>query len=113
MIEAIGVENIRKKSLRQTKLLLELVDARGFFVNSPRDDARRGGTVCFDFPAANAVTDELRNRRYLCDWRPRSGLRASPHFYTSDDEIHRFIEELDHVRRQLGPVASSNPIASV
>jgi selenocysteine lyase/cysteine desulfurase len=30
----------------------------------------------------------------LCDWRPRAGLRVSPHFYTTDAEIDRFFQGL-------------------
>jgi kynureninase len=94
-----GVENIRRKSLRQTKLLRELVDARGFTVNTPRDDAARGGTICFDFEGAEPVSRELSRRKFFHDYRPRCGLRVSPHLYTSDDELEHFMAELDLVRK--------------
>jgi kynureninase len=94
-----GVENIRKKSLRQTKLLRELVDARGFTVNTPRDDAARGGTICFDFEGAEPVSRELSRRKFFHDYRPRCGLRVSPHLYTTDDELEHFMAELDLVRK--------------
>ncbi len=99
-IARLGVDRIRKKSLRQTKLLRELVESRGFVVNTPRDDAERGGTICFDFPGADAVSRELSKRRYFHDYRPKCGLRASPHFYTTDEELHRFVDELDRVRKE-------------
>ena len=44
LIEEIGVERIRANSLRQTDLLIELADAAGFGVASPRArPARRHG----------------------------------------------------------------------
>jgi kynureninase len=98
-IARLGAERIRAKSLRQTKLLRELVDARGFAVNTPRSDDARGGTICFDFPGAQAVSRELVRRRFFHDYRPRCGLRVSPHFYTTDDEIRAFVEALDDVRK--------------
>jgi kynureninase len=98
-IAGLGVERIRAKSLRQTKLLRELVDARGFPVNTPRDDDARGGTICFDFPGAQAVSRELVRRRFFHDYRPRCGLRVSPHFYTTDDELRAFVDALDDVRK--------------
>ena len=52
LIEEIGVERIRENSLRQTELLIGLADAAGFDVRSPRDPARRGGTVTIDAPEA-------------------------------------------------------------
>ena len=74
--------------------------ARGFTVNTPREDAARGGTICFDFDGAEAVSRELCARRFFHDYRPRCGLRVSPHFYTTDDELDAFVRELDTVRRR-------------
>jgi kynureninase len=99
IVARLGVDRIRKKSLRQTKLLRELVDARGFTVNTPRDDAARGGTICFDFDGAEAVSRELSRRNFFHDYRPKCGLRVSPHFYTTDDELQHFMSALDEVRK--------------
>jgi len=99
ILARVGVERIRAKSLRQTKLLRDLVEARGFQVNTPRDDAQRGGTICFDFPGAQAVSQELVRRRFFHDYRPRCGLRVSPHYYTTDDELRTFVDALDEVRK--------------
>jgi kynureninase len=98
-VARLGVERIRAKSLRQTRLLRELVQARGFTVNTPQDDAARGGTVCFDFAGADVVSRELVRRRFFHDYRPRCGLRVSPHFYTTDDELRAFVDALDDVRK--------------
>jgi kynureninase len=99
MAARLGVERIRAKSIRQTRLLRELVEARGCTVNTPRDDAARGGTVCFDFPGAEAVSRELVRRRFFHDYRPKCGLRVSPHYYTTDDELRAFVDALDEVRK--------------
>jgi kynureninase len=98
-VARLGVERIRAKSLRQTRLLRDLVEARGFKVNTPRDDASRGGTICFDFEGAQGVSAELVKRRFFHDYRPRCGLRVSPHFYTTDEELVAFVDALDEVRR--------------
>ncbi len=62
ILERLGVEAVRAKSLRQTKLLRAQVEARGFTVNTPRADDARGGTICFDFPGAEAVSRERCRR---------------------------------------------------
>ena len=98
IVKRLGVESIRAKSLRQTTLLRSLVEKRGFTVNTPRDDAARGGTICFDFEGANVVSKALNEKRFFHDFRPRCGIRVSPHFYTTDEEMHRFLEELDRAR---------------
>jgi kynureninase len=98
VVERLGVESIRAKSLRQTALLRSLVEKRGFQVNTPRDDDARGGTICFDFPGAEAISKALNEKRFFHDYRPRCGIRVSPHFYTTDEEMVRFLEELDKLR---------------
>src|SRR6266516_4623333 len=55
LIEEIGIEPIRAKSLRQTQLLIELADAAGFEIGSPREPERRGGTVTVRTPEFEAV----------------------------------------------------------
>jgi kynureninase len=98
IIAQVGVANIRQKSLRQTARMLEMVDERGFRVNSPREPDLRGGTVVFDFEGSGAVAAELNRRRFFCDHRPGVGIRVSPHFYTKDEEIDLFFAEVDKLR---------------
>jgi kynureninase len=87
----VGIEKIREKSKRQTARLIELADQHGWRVNSPRDAERRGGTVSIDMPDSQAVSRELLARDILVDWRPRAGVRFSPHFYNTDDEVNAAI----------------------
>ena len=93
IIEA-GVANIRRKSMRQTELLIGLADEAGLRVNCPRDVAARGGTVTLDVPEGMAVSAELARREILVDYRPGSGIRIAPHFYSSDDEMELAIREI-------------------
>ena len=79
IIREAGVEKIREKSKRQTARLIELADQRGWKVNSPRDAERRGGTVSIDMPHAKHVCAELLKRDVLVDYRPKAGVRMSPH----------------------------------
>ena len=76
LIEEIGVERIRANSLRQTQLLIDLADAVGFEVWSPRAPERRGGTVTVRVPGFPAVHRELAERQILCDFRPGGGHQA-------------------------------------
>jgi kynureninase len=82
-----GVENIRRKSLRQTRLLMRLAENEGFVVRTPPDDAQRGGVVILDVPNGRDVTRELLRRDILVDYRPGAGIRLAPHFYTQDEEL--------------------------
>ncbi len=98
IIGEVGVENIRAKSLRQTTLLMALAEEAGFTIKNPRDDARRGGTVCLDFPGSKEASVELLRRGFQHDHRPACGIRVSPHFYNSDDEVRAFVAEARAVR---------------
>ncbi len=97
IIREIGVENIRRKSQRQTELLIGLAHSRAWGVNTPADPARRGGTVSVDCPQAAEVTRELLCRDILVDYRPGAGIRLAPHFYTSDQEIEFAMDQISEI----------------
>jgi kynureninase len=110
-VEEVGVAAIRENSLRQTELLLRLLDERGFEVLSPRDPQRRGGTVSVRVPEFEAVHRELAARQILCDFRPETGLRLGPHFFTTDEELVHAVDQIADIlesgahERHLGGVA--------
>ncbi|HXF97462.1 MAG TPA: aminotransferase class V-fold PLP-dependent enzyme [Gaiellaceae bacterium] len=94
LIEEVGVERIRERSLEQTQLLLGLADEQGFEVVSPRAPERRGGTVVLRVPEFAAVHAELEARGVLCDVRPDAGIRLGPHFYNTDEELRLAVEQI-------------------
>ncbi len=93
IVNDLGVEAIRRKSRRQVALLIELARERGFPARSPLNPDERGGMVILDVPHAAAVTRELVRREILVDYRPGAGIRFSPHFYSTDDEIRYALDE--------------------
>ncbi|HLN01312.1 MAG TPA: aminotransferase class V-fold PLP-dependent enzyme [Bryobacteraceae bacterium] len=99
IIGEIGVEKIRAKSIRQTTRLIELAEAAGFRVNSPKSAAERGGTAVIDVPDGAAVTKELLRRNFLVDFRPGAGIRVAPHFYSTDEELEMTIREIQAIVR--------------
>jgi kynureninase len=102
IIREAGVERIREKSKKMTARLIELADQRGWRVNAPRDPEQRGGTVAIDMPNAKEVCQELLRRDVLVDYRPRAGVRFSPHFYNTMEEIERAIGTVDEILSQMG-----------
>jgi kynureninase len=94
LIEEVGVARIREHSMHQTALLVELLDAAGFELTGPLDRDRRGGTVTVRTPDFAAVHGELAAREILCDFRPDSGLRLGPHYFTTDDELRFAVEQI-------------------
>jgi kynureninase len=121
VIEDVGVARIRERSLQLTQLLIDLLDDAGLEVGSPRDEARRGGTVLVVTPDHAAVHKELGERDIICDFRPDSGLetptatppapgrttsaalggrggvRLGPHFFNTEDELRHTVEQLQDI----------------
>jgi len=94
VIEEIGVDRIRERSLLLTTLLIELLESAGFEISSPREPARRGGTVLVRTPDDAAVHRELGERGIICDFRPGAGIRLGPHFYNTEDELRETVAQL-------------------
>jgi kynureninase len=97
IIAEIGVDRIRANSMRQTALLVKLVDAAGFELTSPREPEKRGGSVVFRVPDFQAVHAELAAREIICDTRPDAGIRFGPHFFTTDDELRFAVGQVTEI----------------
>jgi kynureninase len=98
IVNEIGVDRIRQKSVRQTDLLIALAEEAGFEVTSPKESERRGGTVTVAHENASSMAKELVRREFVIDYRPGAGVRISPHFYTTDEELKLVIEEMKKIR---------------
>ena len=98
IINEIGVEAIREKSVRQTSRLIELAEEAGFQITSPKAPARRGGTISVWHEQAAAITKELIRREFIVDYRPGAGVRISPHFYSTDEELELVVREMKIIR---------------
>jgi kynureninase len=97
VIAAVGVDNIRRKSIHQTGLLIELADKAGYEIMSPRDPEVRAGTVSVNCPHSYEVSRELIARNIVVDYRPQAGIRIAPHFYTTDDEVRFAIDTITEI----------------
>src|ERR1700731_848116 len=97
IINAVGIEAIRAKSLSMTTRLLDGAKARGWHVNTPGNPAERAGTVSIDCPHAYEVSRELLARDIIVDYRPKAGVRVSPHFYNREDECDFTLAQMDEI----------------
>ncbi len=91
IIGQVGIERIRARSLQLTRRLIEGARQRGWRVHTPESDRERGGTVTLDVPRGPEILQELLRRDILVDYRPQAGIRASPHFYNTEDEVDRLL----------------------
>jgi kynureninase len=94
IIHAVGVDRIREASQAMTARLLALVDQYGFTSAASRDPERLAGTVAISVPDALLVSRTLKARDFVVDYRPPVGVRISPHFYNTMDEVDRVMAEI-------------------
>jgi kynureninase len=80
-----------------TTRLLEGAKSRGWRVNTPENSAERAGTVSIDCPHAYEVCRELLAREILVDYRPKAGVRFSPHFYNRERECDFALEQVEEI----------------
>jgi kynureninase len=97
VVKTVGVEAIRRKSVRQVQLLVDLAREQGFGIGCPEKAEERGGMVIVSVPSGEAVTRELLRREIIVDFRPGAGVRISPHFYTTDEELRHVIGEMRRI----------------
>ena len=94
IISEIGVDRIRARQGELTDHVIARSDEAGLDVRTPRDRAGRGGVVNVRVGEdAGAICHELLARGVCTDFRG-DGLRISPHFFNTDDDVDRCFEEL-------------------
>jgi kynureninase len=96
-----GIESIRAKSLKMTSYLMYLVDELlsqspyDFSIGTPREDARRGGHVAIEHEEGLRITEALRSRGVIPDFRPPNIVRIAPTpLYNTYHEIWRVVQHL-------------------
>ncbi|HVS80143.1 MAG TPA: aminotransferase class V-fold PLP-dependent enzyme [Pyrinomonadaceae bacterium] len=87
IIEEVGVKTIQAESQRRTEWMIEFALEQGWKVNSPRDVNQRGGSVMIAVDDGPATINRLGERKVFVDCRPGVGLRISPHFFNTDEEL--------------------------
>jgi kynureninase len=97
ILNKVGIAAIREKSIRMTTRLIEGAKSRGWRVNTPDKPEERAGTVSVDCPHAYEVCRELISREILVDFRPKAGVRISPHFYNTENECDFALAQMEEI----------------
>jgi kynureninase len=98
--EEAGIDAIRAKSLALTSFLRAVAEERltrhGMVCVTPREDARRGGHIALRHRAAAAVSQALRQRAIVVDFRPPDLIRLAPApLVNTFGECLRAVEAID------------------
>ena len=97
IIEEVGVPTIQAESQRRIEWMIDFALERGWKVNSPRDVNERSGSVMIYVNDGPAMVSRLAEKKVFVDCRPGVGLRISPHFFNTDEEVREAMEILAEV----------------
>jgi selenocysteine lyase/cysteine desulfurase len=79
--------------LKITGRLIEGLKKKGRQILSPQQTDRRSGIVVFEDPGPASTYNKLKSENIVVASRVKS-IRASPHYYNSEDEIDRLLMAL-------------------
>jgi kynureninase len=87
IIAEVGVKTIQSESQRRTEWIIEFALEKGWKVNSPANVEDRGASVMIFVEDGPGMVKRLAERKVFVDCRPGVGLRMSPHFFNTDEEV--------------------------
>lgn len=93
MLLDIGIEKIERRILKLTDHLIEAVKDLKLELQTPEDPEYRSGIVNFKIDKPQEAAGKLKNKRIVVSARAH-GIRVSPHFYNTEEEINKLIEEI-------------------
>lgn len=89
----IGISNIEKRVLALTAHLIQAVKELGLRLQTPEETECRSGIVNFLIDEPERRVKELSKKGIIVSARAH-GIRVSPHFYNTEEEIDQLIKEL-------------------
>jgi selenocysteine lyase/cysteine desulfurase len=92
MLLHYGIENVRKRILKLTDHLIEAVEDLGLTLQTPTEKQYRSGIVNFKIHRPQKFVEKLAKKGIVVSARA-NGIRVSPHFYNTEEEIDTLMKE--------------------
>jgi selenocysteine lyase/cysteine desulfurase len=93
MLLDFGVENIHKRIVQLTDHLIENIKRLRLEVQTPLEKHHRSGIVNFKIREPGKVVEKLKKKGIIVSARD-NGIRVSPHFYNTEEEIDKLVKEI-------------------
>jgi selenocysteine lyase/cysteine desulfurase len=100
LILELGIQNIEKRVMLLTDLLIKRLREEDFHINSSLVPEERSGIVSFNISEPTKVQELLRQRNMIVSVR-RNAIRVSLHFYNTEEEVEKFLMGLVELRDQI------------
>jgi selenocysteine lyase/cysteine desulfurase len=93
MLLNFGIENVEKRIWKLTDHFIEATKNLGLKLQSPEEKQYRSGIVLSKMARPKEVVMSLRKKGIIVSARA-NGLRVSPHFYNTEAEIDKLVENI-------------------
>lgn len=100
LILDVGTVAIEGRIQQLTRRCMEKLEGIGWASHTPAADARRGPMVCVKSRDAATLTNRLMARDIVTSYRDES-VRATVHFYNTDEDIDTFVSALQELRSEF------------
>ena len=102
LLLSVGIDRVWERVRRLTDLIFEKARENGYEIFSSESPEDRSGIVTFRVPGCNnaELWKALQGRKVVCS--PRGGgIRLSPHFYNTGEEIDAFFDIIREEKNNL------------
>lgn len=96
MLLDFGIENVERRIVKLTGHLIESVKDLELELQTPEEPQYRSGIVNFKIDKPQEVAEKLNKKGIVVSARAH-GIRVSPHFYNTEEEIDRLMKEIKRV----------------
>ena len=105
IILEVGTDTIEERVRALTRRCMTGLESIGWPSVTPAADERRGAMVCVSARDAAGLCATLMERDTVTSFRDNN-IRATVHFYNSEDDIDRFVAALKSCRARHHPTAN-------
>jgi selenocysteine lyase/cysteine desulfurase len=93
LLLSVGISNIERRILGLTDHLIDSIRDMNLDLQTPEEKACRSGIVNFRVENPRQVAEELGRKGIIVSARS-NGIRVSPHFYNTEEEIDALTDEI-------------------
>jgi selenocysteine lyase/cysteine desulfurase len=100
MLLSIGIDTIQSRIIKLTDYLIGNIKNMDLKLQTPEEKQYRSGIVNFKINRAQEITRKLAEKGIVVSARAH-GIRVSPHFYNTEEEIDKLVEEIRKILKGL------------
>jgi len=100
LILGYGIEKIENRIIGLTRYLIDRLKEEGFTLQTSEDPHDLSGIVNFKVSEPDRMVENLRGKGVIVSAR-MNGIRISPHFYNTREDIEKFLVHVKNIKKQF------------